>query len=126
MFRPLRKLARVASRVYLGLWIGDRVRDIVEPRKGRYDYRPGLAAQFYANFCVWIDQTIGWPKLPPYVGLAVLLGERVKLRLENLHDTNVFATLPQPDPQAKGIEYLSQRMVDGTFTDLRDPRVRSV
>jgi hypothetical protein len=123
MLRPLRKLGKVAGRVAIGLWIGDRVRDIVKPRTSRYDYRPGLAAQLYANFSVWVDQTIGWPKLPTYIGLAVLLGERTKMRVENLHDTNIFPTLPQPDPQAKGTAYLHERTIDGSFNDLRDPRM---
>jgi hypothetical protein len=120
MLRPLRKLA---VRVALGLWLADRLRDIVQPRSGPYDYRPGLAAQLYASVCVWIDQTIGWDKFPRYLGVAILLGERVRLRSENLHDTNVFPTVPQPEPQAKGITYLHQRTPDGTFTDLRDPRM---
>src|SRR5207237_1276743 len=118
MLHPLRKFGKVAGRVAVGLWLGDRVRDIVKPRTSRYDYRPGQAAQLYANFCVWIDQTIGWPKLPTYVGLAVLLGERTKLRQDNLQDTSVFPTLPQPEPQAKGTAYLRERMPDGSFNDL--------
>jgi hypothetical protein len=126
MLHPLRRLAGVASRVMVGLWIGDRVRDIARPRTGPYDYRPGLAAQIYANICVWIDQTVGWPKLPPYVGIAVLLGERTKLRLENLHDTNVFPTLPQTEPKAENTAYLQERTLDGTYNDLRDPRMGSV
>jgi len=116
----------VATRVAIGLWVGDRVRDIVQPRSGPYDYRPGLAAQVYANVCVWIDQRIGWDRFPPYLGLAVLLGERTKLRSENLHDTNVFPTVAQPEPQAKGTEFLHQRMPEGTFNDLRDPRMGAV
>src|SRR5438132_1112040 len=74
---------------------------------------------------VVIDQHIGWPKLPPPVGLAVLLGERVMLRWQNLHDTSTAPSLPQPDPQANGVAYLTQRTSDGTFNDLRDPRMGS-
>ena len=126
MLHPLRKFGKVAGRVAVGLWLGDRVRDIVKPRTSRYDYRPGQAAQLYANFCVWIDQTIGWPKLPTYVGLAVLLGERTKLRQDNLQDTSVFPTLPQPEPQAKGTAYLRERMPDGSFNDLNEPLMGSL
>lgn len=120
MLKGVRKLV---GRAALGLWVADRVRDIVKPRTGRFDYRPPLAAELYSNFCVWVDHTIGWHRLPTYVGLAVLLGERVKLRQKNLHDTNVFPTLPQPDPQVKGLEYLRQRTPEGTFNDLHDPRM---
>jgi hypothetical protein len=121
--RPLRDTVELAAKVALGFWIADRVRDILQPRTSRYDYRPGFAAQTWANIAVWIDQKFGWDKFPTYLGLAVLLGERVKLRTENLHDTTVFTTLPQPDPKAQGIEFLQQRMPQGTFNDLEDPRM---
>jgi hypothetical protein len=119
-FRFVRKLV---STVTLALWSRDRIRDLLQPRSGRYDYRTPSAVELYANICIWIDKNIGWPKLPPYLGLAVLLGERVKMRQVNLVDTSVFPTLPQSEPQAKGIEYLRQRMPEGTFNDLRDPRM---
>ena len=34
--------------------------------------------------------------------LVVIIGDRIKLRMANLHDTSAFATLPQPEPQADG------------------------
>jgi hypothetical protein len=116
-------IRKLISTVALALWTRDKIRNVIQPPRGRYDYRPPSAVELYANICVWIDKTIGWPKLPPYLGLAVLLGERVKLRQANLVDTSAFPTLPQADPQAKGIEYLRQRMPEGTFNDLRDPRM---
>src|SRR5713226_354681 len=97
---------KLISIVTLALWTRDTIRNIVQPPRGRYDYRPLSPVELYANICVWIDKNIGWPKLPSYLGLAVLLGERVKLRQTNLVDTTGFPTLPQPEPQAKGIEYL--------------------
>ena len=57
------------------------------------------------------------------MGLAVLLGDRITLRWKNLHDTSTFPTLAQPDPQATGTAYLTERTIDGTFNDLRDPRM---
>ena len=101
MLHPLRRLARFASRVMVGLWIGDRVRDIVAAAHRPVRLPSGLAAQIYAKFCVWIDQTLGWPNLPPYVGLAVLLGERIKLRLEEpaRHHTS-SRRCPSPSRQA--------------------------
>ena len=116
-------LAKLIAVVALGLGLADLVRKLIPRPPARYSYRPALALELYAQLCIWIDQTIGWPKLPTYVGLAVLLGERVKLRQDNLHDTSVFPTLPQPEPQATGIAYLRQRMPEGTFNDLRDPRM---
>jgi hypothetical protein len=117
------RLAKLIGVLALGLGLADLVRKLLPRPPGRYRYQPPLAIELYANLCIWIDQTIGWPKLPSYVALAVLLGERVKLRQTNLHDTSTFPTLPQPDPQASGIAYLGQRMPDGTFNDLRDPRM---
>src|SRR6266516_4088058 len=114
---------KLLSTVTLALWARDRIRDLLLPRRGRYDYRTPSPVELYSNICIWIDKNIGWPKLPPYLGLAVLLGERVKLRQANLVDTSAIPTLPQPEPQAKGIEYLRQRMPEGTFNDLRDPRM---
>jgi hypothetical protein len=109
------------------LWIGDRIqRAIRGPGQGRYTYVPALPLRIYANLSVWIDQTIGWPKLHPVLGLIVLLGERFKLRQENLHDTSQFPTQKQPEPHATSIEYLTQRMPDGTFNDLRDPRMGAI
>jgi Animal haem peroxidase len=114
-------VALTASAV--ALWAGDRIDRALRGRTTPFSYVPPLLARIYANVSVWIDQTIGWPTLPPLLGLIVLLGERFKLRSENLYDTSTFATLPQPDPQAKGTTYLTQRTADGTFNDLRYPRM---
>jgi hypothetical protein len=47
------------------------------------------------------------------------------LRWQNLHDTEILPSTPQPEPQAMGTPYLTQRMPDGTFNDLREPRMGS-
>jgi hypothetical protein len=116
-------MLKLIRRLVVALWVTDRIQRALNPPTHRYSYRPSVFVRMYAEVCVWIDKKIGWPKLPPYIGLAVLLGERVKLRMENLHDTSEFTTLPQPEPQAKGIEFLRQRMPEGTFNELRDPRM---
>jgi hypothetical protein len=64
--------------------------------------------------------------MPTPFGLIVLLGERVMLRWQNLHDTNTLPSVPQPDLQPKDTSYLTNRTIDGTFNDLRDPRMGSV
>jgi hypothetical protein len=120
-FERLRKLIGVVS---LAMWAADKFQRIIKGPPGRYSYVPPLPERIYANLCVWIDtHLIAWHRLPTPLGLVVIIGERIKLRQENLHDTSNLATLPQPEPQAKGIEYLRQRMPDGTFNDLRDPRM---
>ncbi|MBV9174685.1 MAG: heme peroxidase [Chloroflexi bacterium] len=125
--RRIRRVIRLIRFVAISLAVADLVRRAVRgPTSRRYVYDPSIAARLYADLCVWIDKTIGWPSLPPPIGLAVLLGERVKLRLENLQDTRQFQTLPQPEPQAQGIAYLQQRTADGTFNALDDPTMGAV
>jgi hypothetical protein len=118
-------LRRVLGASAFSLWAADLARRAIQGPGGRYSYTPSVAAQLYAYLCVWIDQHIGWPKFPTPIGLAVLLGERVILRWQNLYDTNTAPTLPQPDLQPGGTAYLTERTPDGTFNDLRDPRMGS-
>lgn len=119
--RKIGRLRRFITAVALSLWIGDLVRRAIQGRGGRYSYTPKLAEQLFAYASVWIDQHFGWPNFPLPLGLGILLGERIMLRWQNLHDTSTLPTLPQPEPQATGIAYLTQRTADGTFNDLRDP-----
>ncbi|HEY0584373.1 MAG TPA: peroxidase family protein [Chloroflexota bacterium] len=121
-----RRLSTFVSAASVGLWVGDRVLRLVNRPSGKYVYAPSLAVRLYAELCVWIDKQIAWHRLPTPVGLIVIIGQRIKLRLENLHDTSTFPTLQQPEPHAKGIEFLSQRMPEGTFNDLRDPRMGAI
>ena len=111
--RPLlARVRKIAPLLLTGAAIGDRVRSVIEGPPGPYTYRVSLPVQLYANLCVWIDQRVAWHKLPVPLALVVMIGDRIKLRQENLHDTGGFPTLPQPEPQAKGTEYLRQRMAD--------------
>src|ERR1700730_13586715 len=119
------KVRKVIGFVSVALWAGNIVQRAVQGPPGRYSYRPTLFTQIYANLCVWIDQRYPWHKLPLPFGLVVIIGERIKLRMQNLHDTGGFATLPRPEPQAKGTEFLRYRLADGSFNDLRDPRMGS-
>src|SRR5579859_869240 len=115
------RVRKILSIVLTALWVGDKVRRALEPPPGRYSYRPSAVVQLYADLSVWIDQHVPWHKLPVPLALAVMIGDRIKLRQANLYDTSVYPTLPQPEPQAKGIEYLQYRMPDGTFNDLHAP-----
>ncbi|HTE85413.1 MAG TPA: peroxidase family protein, partial [Dehalococcoidia bacterium] len=74
---------------------------------------------------VWVDKRWAWHTLPLPLGLAVIVGERIKLREANLHDTNNLPHLPETQPQASGTGYLTARMADGTFNDLRFPAMGS-
>jgi heme peroxidase len=121
-FDRLRKVIGILS---VAMSAGDLVQRAIQGPPGRYSYRPALRTQLYANLCVWVDQQFAWHKLPLPFGLIVIIGQRIKMRQVNLHDTSGFATLPRPEPQAKGTAFLGYRMAEGTFNDLRDPRMGS-
>src|SRR5438128_830514 len=110
----LARVRKTLSVLLTAAVIGDRVRRVIEGPPGPYTYRVSLPVQLYANVCVWIDQRIPWHRLPVPLALIVMIGDRIKLRQSNLYDTGGFPTLPQPEPQAKGTEYLNQRMAEGT------------
>src|ERR1051326_913497 len=82
-----RRLRRLFTATAIALTVGELVRRATQAPGGRYSYTPSLAAQIFAHLSVWIDQHIGWPNLPLPFGLTVLLGERIMLRWQNLHDT---------------------------------------
>src|ERR1700724_662471 len=120
--RPMpKRRPRVLPLLLTALWVGDKVRRVLQGPPGPHSYRPTLLAQLYANLSVWIDQRRAWHTLPVPLALAVMIGDRIKLREKNLHDTGGYPTVPQPEPQARGTEYLQVRMPEGTFNDLHAP-----
>jgi heme peroxidase len=118
-------LRRTFNAIALGLFTGELVRRAVQGPDRRYQYTPSLAAQLFAYVAVWLDHKIGWANLPLPFGLGILLGERVILRWQNLHDTETLPRTPPQDLQQKDTSYLTERTIDGTFNDLRDPRMGS-
>src|SRR5436305_406732 len=116
---------RLLNALIIALGIGELARRAIQGPDGRYQYTPSLPAQLWAYFSVWVDQKVGWPNLPLPFALAILLGERVMLRWQNLHDTETLPSLPRPDLQQHNTSYLTNRTIDGTFNDLRDPRMGS-
>src|ERR1051326_7923856 len=123
--RGVGRLRRLLNATAVALVLAEVAPRAIQPSRGRYSYTPRVGAQIFGHISVWIDQHIGWPNLPLPFGLAILLGERVMLRWQNLHDTNVIPMLPRPDLQQTDTSYLTQRSIDGTFNDLRDPRMGS-
>lgn len=117
-----RKVIGIAS---FALWAVGLIQRAIQGPPGRYSYRPTLLTRVYASLSVWIDKRVPWHTLPLPLGLVVIIGERIKLRMQNLHDTSGFASLPRPEPQAKGTQFLRARTADGTFNDLRDPLMGS-
>jgi hypothetical protein len=85
--------------------------------------KPGFIHRGFMAAAQAIDHRIGWDKLPKTLGVLVLVGLRDKLRLHNLHDTNVAPSqnLPPVDPYTSAV--LTARTPDGTYNDLSEPRM---
>src|SRR5213080_772547 len=76
---------------------------------------PNRSVPWWAAVDVMVDRWVGWYRLPIPLGLAVIEGVRRMLRAKNLYDTTTLSTIPQPQPQAQGVSYLTARTADGTF-----------
>jgi hypothetical protein len=112
-----------AAALGLGLAVRWATRSTPPATDAPFSYRPSLPARLFSEFSIWVDHRIGWPKLPVPLGLLVLIGERIKLRAENLYDTNALPTLPLPPPEQTGP--LTNRSHNGTFNDLSYPAMGS-
>jgi hypothetical protein len=123
--RRLQQVGRILGATAISLAVAELARRAIQGPPGRYQYTPTIPEQLYAKLTVWLDQRVGWSNLPLPFGLALLLGERIMLRWQNLHDTNVLPSTPLPDLQQPNTAYLTERTVDGSFNDLRDPRMGS-
>jgi hypothetical protein len=88
--------------------------------------RKSRSSGLYNRLTEAVDQKIGWDKLPPAFGLAILAGIRNKLRAENLYDTESTApSTATPVPTPSDTRYRTARTADGTYNDLDNPRMGS-
>jgi hypothetical protein len=123
-FRPLGNLNRARRNVYrssAGLRTG---RKVYEPKKLYFR----LFDLFVIYFFGFLNKFIPWHKLPGkkgYFAALNLLGFRLKLREENLYDTEDPHTCLQPNTPAITPAGLMQRTSDGECNDLTDPRMGS-
>lgn len=87
-------------------------------------YRRSLPWRVVTGVAEYLDRRIGWDRLPVPLGLAALVGLRVRLRQENLHDTSRIpaADVPQPAPR-NSTAHLVNRTADGSHNDLGRPRM---
>nr|WP_232017132.1 peroxidase family protein [Gordonia insulae] len=69
-----------------------------------------------------VDDVVGWHELPRSLGLVVLIGLRSRLRAHNLFDAGPHPDGPAPPPAPADTRV---RTIDGTYTDLDDPRMGS-
>jgi hypothetical protein len=64
-----------------------------------------------------------WYKLPVFLGIPRLFRIRLRLRKENLVDTSKIASIPIPPLGKPDEPRRMSRSVDGTYNDLKDPRM---
>ncbi|MBD0747882.1 peroxidase family protein [Streptomyces sp. CBMA152] len=88
-------------------------------------YRTSLPWRLVTTAAEFLDSRIGWDKLPLPLGLGTLLGLRIRLRQENLHDTNQLpsANVPEPTPPKDPSKVRVNRTPDGSYNDLDEPRM---
>ncbi|WP_454792778.1 peroxidase family protein [Mycolicibacterium lutetiense] len=80
---------------------------------------PSLLTTWFIKATEVVDRRIGWDKLPPWIGLSVLIGVRDALREHNLYDS--YRGDPPAAPEHTPAEYLTIRTVDGSYNDLSAP-----
>jgi hypothetical protein len=74
-----------------------------------------------------LDRTAGWHRLPPRLGMLVLLGLRQRLRKRNLYNTRPLAPATDCDASSRpGADLPAARTVDGRHTDPIDPDMGAV
>jgi hypothetical protein len=87
-------------------------------------------SQGYRNTPFWkaydgiaqaIDHQIGWPRLPKWLGILVVIGIRNILRQQNLQDTSSLPAENPVQPGPKTTATLSGRTPDGSYNDLQQP-----
>lgn len=80
---------------------------------------PSLLTRLFLKTTEVVDRRIGWDKLPPILGISVLVGIRDALREHNLYDT--YQGNPPQAPAAEPTDYLTNRTANGTYNDLSAP-----
>src|SRR5262245_4929162 len=80
---------------------------------------PSLRMRWFLKTTEKVDRRIGWDKLPPWLGISVLVGIRDALREHNRYDCHEEE--PPATPERAPAEYLTIRTVDGSYNDLSAP-----
>lgn len=92
-------------------------------RRSGSGYRTSLPWRIVTGVAAYVDRRIGWDRLPVLPGLLTLLGLRVRLRQENLHDTGRLTSVNRPDPAPSAESHKVNRTADGSHNDLDEPRM---
>jgi Animal haem peroxidase len=88
-------------------------------------YRISLADRLVAGWAALVDRTIGWWRLPSYPGAFVLDGLRIRLRQQNLEDTEHLPSTGERQVPPDGDRQATTRSADGTWNDLSFPAMGS-
>ncbi|HEX8071139.1 MAG TPA: peroxidase family protein [Pyrinomonadaceae bacterium] len=93
------------------------------PKLVRRLSRKAKGSEAFNNAMEQVDHSVGWDKLPPALGLLVLVGIRNTLRAKNLYDTAAAPSVPLPEVVPQDQHHLTARTADGTYNDLSQPRM---
>jgi hypothetical protein len=86
-------------------------------------YQLSVFRKLYDKAAEFVDNKIGWHRLPVPLGLAVLGGLRDVLRTQNLYDTSALPAVNLPPVAPTTPEVRTNRTLDGTYNDLGEPRM---
>ena len=85
--------------------------------EGRAVSKNRLSHRVLVFLAQFIDDKVGWDRLPTLLGIPTLVGLRARLREQNLFDTGVGPVRAElADPR-----WLRARSPDGTYNDLEEP-----
>lgn len=109
----------------LGLLIAAAIALFARPSDKGRSSRQGVFTSLLVRVSQALDRRVGWHRLPPPLGLAVLVGLRKELRRHNLYDTSTAPSLPSTTPLVPDKRFLTSRSPNGTFNDLDQPAMGS-
>ena len=87
---------------------------------------PNAAQRALIAASSFLDRTVGWDRLPRWLGLLTLAGIRDRLRAENLYDTGRDPSAPPPLTSPSDPTRYQRRTIDGTYNDRGDPLMGSL
>ena len=80
-----------------------------------------LLTRLLTRVSVCLDNKFGWDKLPIYLSLPVLIGQRILLREKNLTNTGGITRDQHPELVDGRERFATSRTPDGTYNDLDYP-----
>ncbi len=87
-----------------------------------------LLLRLYTGIAQVLDWSAGWHRMPPLIGLIMLLAMRIKLRKRNLYNTtgvNLVCPCKSVSDNEASSSYLVARTTNGMYNDLDVPTIGS-